>query len=145
MVNTIAKHVDGGQVAEEQARSAEPAKVVGEAILSAFADDADLIEIIDIFVSDLPSKLTAMREALANNHHEELQRLAHQLKGAGGSYGYPQLTEVSKTLESAAKIQDVEGAGMALGELSKLCEAVANGHNTEATLEEVERESFNNR
>ena len=46
----------------------------------------------------------------------------------------PQLTEVSKALE---------GAGMALGELSKLCEAVANGHNTEATLEEVERESFN--
>ncbi len=75
------------------------------------ADDADLAEIIDIFVSELPGKLIAMREALANQHHEELQRLAHQLKGAGGSYGYPQLTQVSKKVEDAAKIQDVDGAG----------------------------------
>ena len=111
---------------------------VGEPIQSEFADDPDLAEIIDQFVTGLAEQLKAMREALANNHHEEVQRLAHRLKGAGGSYGYPLLTEVSKTLEDAAKAQDVEWAGVAISELAKLCEAVVNGHNMEAASEELE-------
>jgi len=137
MINTIVRHI-GGQVADKWARSEEPAKALGEAIRSEFADDADLAEIIDQFVTGLAEQLKAMREALANNHHEKVQRLAHRLKGAGGSYGYPLLTEVSKTLEDAAKAQDVEGAGVAISELAKLCEAVVNGHNMEAASEKVE-------
>ena len=44
-----------------------------------------------------------MSKALANNGFEELRRLSHQLKGAGGGYGYTSLTEKARQLEDAAK------------------------------------------
>lgn len=118
-----------------QAGAPEPASSadnVSGVIHSEFADDPDLADIIDDFVAGLPETVSAMREALANNHHEGLQRLAHQLKGAGGSYGYPQLTDAAKVLEDAAKAKDAEAARLALNDLSELCKAVEAGHQTHA-------------
>ena len=37
----------------------------------------------------LAGLIDAMRQAIADGRHEELQRAAHNLKGAGGGYGYP--------------------------------------------------------
>ena len=69
-----------------------------------------------------------MQQALANADFETLQRLAHQLKGVGGSYGYPEVTDAAKTLEDAAKARDPEAAGLALASLAQLCRAVIAGH-----------------
>ena len=103
-----------------------------EPIFSEFADDPDMADMIDGFVAGLPARLKAMREALAGNHCEELQRLAHQLKGAGGSYGYPSLTDAASILEDAAKARDLEAANLALSELGALCRAVVPAHAAEA-------------
>ena len=70
----------------------------------------------------------AMREALANNHHEHLQELAHQLRGAGDSYGYPCLTAIAKTLEDAAKDSDLEIAKLTMKELSATANSIVAGH-----------------
>jgi len=99
-----------------------------ESIQSEFADDPDMAEIIDNFVKGLPDTISSMRDAANHNHHEELQRLAHQLKGAGGGYGYPLLTKTAKTLEDAAKAQDIEKAMLVLSSLNQLCNAVVTGH-----------------
>ena len=61
---------------------------------------------------------------MANADFEALQRLAHQLKGAGGSYGYPALTDPAKALEETAKARDHEAAGLAFTPLAKLCQAI---------------------
>ena len=94
-----------------------------------------MIDIIDEFVQRLPHTVAAMRQALANNHHAELRRLAHQLKGAGSGYGYPCLTETARTLEGAAKADDVEAATLALKELIALSRAVADGHGIRVSAE----------
>ena len=49
------------------------------------------------------------------------------MKGAGGSYGYPKLTEVAKALEDAAKAEDTEAGMLALGEFAELSRAAAQG------------------
>jgi len=87
-------------------------------------DDDGLAEVIDQFVASLPNQLDNMRQALAHNHFEELQRLSHQLKGAGGSYGYPSLTDAARALEDAAADADTEAANLALKEMADLCRAV---------------------
>lgn len=56
--------------------------------------------------------------------YDGLRRLAHQMKGTGGSYGYPMLTEAAKVLEEAAKARDVEACTTALETLEVLCQAV---------------------
>ena len=116
---------------------APPADDGSEAIHSEFADDLDLAGILDEFVTGLPDTILAMREALANNYHEELQRLTHQLKGAGGSYGYPQLTDAARSLENAAKAKDPEQVRLTLNELGELCKAVQAGHQAHAAAKET--------
>jgi HPt (histidine-containing phosphotransfer) domain-containing protein len=98
-----------------------------EAIVSTYAGDADLVPIVMEFVSCLPERIRAMRNDLSSGSFADLERLAHQLKGAGGSYGYPRLTGLAGSLEEAARVQDGEGAEKVLGELENLCEAIAEG------------------
>jgi HPt (histidine-containing phosphotransfer) domain-containing protein len=98
-----------------------------DALVSEFIDDPDMAAIIQQFVSRLPDQLAAMRDTLAKTQYEDLRRLAHTLKGAGGSYGYPLLTEVSAILENAAKSQDFANAQAALDALTTAVQAVQRG------------------
>ena len=116
LIRTIAAHVDTKAAAERPPPSGERtgSGANSEAIVSQFIDDPDMAQIIQGFVGRLADQLDAMRQALAGGRHEELRRLAHQLKGAGGSYGYPSLTEACKVLEDSAKMRDNVAAGAAL-------------------------------
>jgi PAS domain S-box-containing protein len=98
-----------------------------EAIPSAFRDDPDMADIIAEFVRQLPERLAEMRQAAGAGLWDVLRRLAHQMKGAGGSYGYACLTDAARELESHANQADVEGAMLALNHLAHLCEKVRAG------------------
>jgi len=106
-------------------------------IVSDFADDPDLAGIIEQFVAGLPSRLEEMRGAAANGDYERLRRLAHQLKGAGGSYGYPMLTDAARTLEDAARDGDIESGNLAMNRLAGLCQAVVRGRSEAHARSEV--------
>jgi|GEM_PF-1041909 len=101
-----------------------------DAIQSEFANDPDMADIIDEFVARLPDTLATMSQALANNCLDELRRLAHQLKGSGGGYGYPSLTDNARALEDAAKTGNVEEAGLVLNQLRTLVRAAVAGRRT---------------
>jgi PAS domain S-box-containing protein len=98
-----------------------------EPIYSDFRDDPDMAGIIAEFVAQLPYRLTEMREAAGNNQWEWVQRATHQLKGAGGSYGYACLTEAARELEPHVKRQDTEAAMLALNNLARLCQRMQAG------------------
>jgi HPt (histidine-containing phosphotransfer) domain-containing protein len=74
-----------------------------EAIRSIYEDDPDFAELVDSFASELPARALALEKHLGEGNLEELKRLAHQLKGAGGGYGFPKITEVAADLEQALK------------------------------------------
>ncbi len=107
-----------------------------DTIESEYGDDPDLIELIDEFVLGLNDDLKTMNEALENGEHDALRRLAHQIKGAGGSYGYPMITEVGKMLEDAAKEQDSDNCTLALNKLTVLCQAAVRGREAHVVIEE---------
>jgi len=95
---------------------------------SALADDPDLRELLQLFVDELPGKIEAMRRAIDEARIETLTRLAHQLKGAGGGYGYPAITDAAKALEADAREQaDVDRLQDDLTQLNKLCQAASRG------------------
>jgi CheY-like chemotaxis protein len=106
-----------------------------EALLSQLAGDPDVAGILDPFVARLDPQARAMHGALAQGRYADLQRAAHQMKGAGGSYGYPALTEAAKALEEAAKNEDPAGAASALERLAALCQAIQRGRDPSARSE----------
>ena len=52
-------------------------------ILSEFASDPDMTELVDIFVGELPERVRAIESARSERNYDIIARLAHQLKGAG--------------------------------------------------------------
>lgn len=71
--------------------------------------------------------------ALGNVQFADLHRLAHKMKGSGGNYGYPMLTDAAKDLEDAAKAQDLQSAGAALHKVALLCQAIQKGYRNYTT------------
>lgn len=68
-------------------------------IISEFADDAEFCDLIQLFVSELPDRVASIENAFTQGNHEEVTRLAHQLKGSGPGYGFPTIGEAAGTIE----------------------------------------------
>lgn len=93
---------------------------------SEFAGDADMRELVDMFVSDLPERIAAVESAFREAQHAELGRLAHQLKGAAPGYGFSTIGQAADALEQRIKRLDgapssVESVRSSVEQLLFLC------------------------
>ncbi len=104
-----------------------------QTVRSEFDDDPGLETVIAEYTAALPGHVDAMRRAADQGDHNQLQRLAHQLKGTGGSYGYPALSDLGKRLEDAAQASDTEGVALVLKELAELAQFLVAERRTSAT------------
>ncbi len=131
LVRAIAECV-GRELSEPQEPAkTEPAAAQDEGpIVSLYADDPDVAGILEGFIRGLNDQLTQMGDVFADGRYEDLKRLAHRLKGAGGSYGYPSLTDACKKLEDAAAAQDADSVVHSLEEVAGLCRAIKDGYQT---------------
>jgi len=80
-----------------------PAQTDTAPLLSEFADDPDMGELVELFLAELPDRVAALERAMRARDAEMISHLAHQLKGAGGGYGYPAITDNALLLERAAR------------------------------------------
>jgi histidine phosphotransfer protein HptB len=97
-------------------------------LYSSLADDPDLAEIVEMFVQEMPDRVSAMQARFDAQQWLELERAAHQLKGAAGSYGFNQLTPAAARLEAMLKQKRTEDEiRQALGELTSMCQRVRGG------------------
>ena len=83
-------------------------------------DDPSYADIVVQFVEGLSERLANMEEALSTSDFQALRVAAHQLKGSGGGYGYPLLTERAAELERHAKESLSDQCGKELEELKQL-------------------------
>ena len=90
-------------------------------------EDATLIDIVEEFVNGLDGRIQEMKAAFASNDCASLATLAHRLKGAGGSYGYPELTVAGGEMERRFKAQDLSDFDQWIGKLSQLTAAAKAG------------------
>lgn len=87
-------------------------------------EDASFSDIVMDFVNGLDKRLARMDQALNSSDFEDLRIAAHQLKGSGGGYGYPILTERAAELERHAKTSALDDCIKGLDELRQLCARV---------------------
>ena len=78
-------------------------QICGTPIVSEFAADPDMRELVEFFVSALPERVEALNAAFQEKRLRDLQRLAHQMKGAAGGYGFPTVGTAAATLEATLK------------------------------------------
>ncbi len=95
---------------------------VRQVLVSEFASDPDMVELVEMFVDELPDRVEAIEKMLKQQDFDSLRALAHQLKGAAGGYGFPTITDAAKTVETVAKTtQDVESLKKDVEYLTNLC------------------------
>jgi len=91
-------------------------------IRSIYEDDPDMKEIVREFAADAPRRAESLEEHLQSGDLAALQTLAHQLKGAGGGYGFDAVTERARELETALK--ERADAGTVKERCGVLCETL---------------------
>ncbi|HET6327670.1 MAG TPA: PAS domain S-box protein [Planctomycetaceae bacterium] len=88
-------------------------------------DDPDFREIVEQFVGRLGERLDAIENAFAALDLTEVAKLAHWLKGTGGSVGFPDFTEPSAELEERAIQGRIEAIPEAIGRLRQIAARIA--------------------
>jgi PAS domain S-box-containing protein len=76
---------------------------------------AVLIEVIQMYLDEVPQQLSALSSALAAGRGLELGRIAHALKSASLNVGAKTLGGLCKELESLGKANDIAGAAPLVG------------------------------
>lgn len=88
-------------VSEHARKPNAPPRAPAPPIFSAFSNDADMAAIVAEFVAALPQRLFAIRDGFEKGAFEATCRLAHQLRGAAGGYGFPAITDAAGAVERA--------------------------------------------
>src|SRR6185369_12993116 len=76
------------------------------------------------FLQNRRRDVAAMLDALERNDFETVQSLGHDMKGAGGSYGFQAITDIGAALEQAAGNTDTDASRKCVGELSTYLDRV---------------------
>jgi PAS domain S-box-containing protein len=97
-------------------------------LASGFADDPEMLELVEVFVASMDERLRDLAAALAARDWGTLRTIAHQLRGSGGGFGYPQVTSQAARLEDHI-IEQVPIATIEadVKRLASLCRAVRRG------------------
>jgi CheY-like chemotaxis protein/HPt (histidine-containing phosphotransfer) domain-containing protein len=89
------------------------------------ADDPAIREVVTEFIDSIASRLDAMSAALASENYDELARIAHSLKGSGGTAGFNCFTEPSARIEQLAKARQAGNIDAAIREIRELQQVVS--------------------
>lgn len=87
-------------------------------------EDPSFADIVVQFVENLSQRITTLEKAIDAADFEALRIAAHQLKGSGGGYGYPTLSDQAAKLEREAKKRALSDCVNSVEQLKRLCERV---------------------
>lgn len=105
---------------------------VDKFLYSDLANDPDFAPIVGMFVDEIPDRIASLQTAFLAHDWEGLRTKAHQLKGAGGSYGFAAMTPIAAALEHKVREAAPETEILeALTDLASLCARVRAGTPTE--------------
>jgi HPt (histidine-containing phosphotransfer) domain-containing protein len=78
-----------------------------------------------IFLANRWSDLEKMRVALAVQDFQAIQKIGHNCKGIGKGYGFPQISEIGASIQSAARAQDLSLTKQAISSFEGCLEAAS--------------------
>jgi HPt (histidine-containing phosphotransfer) domain-containing protein len=100
-------------VGTESTATRSDVAILNEAFLRRLSEEigADgVAEMVEIFLTDAPVRMAAIRRGLAEGADQTVRREAHALAGAASNVGLPRLSEASGALQSAVERSGVDEA-----------------------------------
>jgi signal transduction histidine kinase/CheY-like chemotaxis protein len=89
--------------------------------------EPEFTEIVNQFIGKLPDMITTIDAAFWANDWEKFRETVHNLKGMGGGFGFPQLTEHAAEIEKLHNQQDYAAIQPQLAELQQLSQRIQAG------------------
>ncbi len=90
-----------------------------------------MLELVEMFVDEMPDRISAIEQAVQEADIAMLTTLSHQLKGAAGGYGFGTITDAAAEVEKLAKTQkqidELEGS---IAQLLSLCRRASSNPST---------------
>ena len=104
LIAVVAKYLTNGKVDDNSSQDVE---FSGSSIESTMlVDDPDFLPLLKGFIENLGVSVTRLTSYAAEKNWVELKLLIHQVKGLGGGYGYPMLTDLAIEIELQAGNED---------------------------------------
>lgn len=102
-----------------------------DAALAAVEGDPELLaELVRLFLEDCPKQMVALQQAVEFRDGKSIERIAHSLKGAIGSFAARPAYEAALKLEGLGRQDDFAGARQACldleNEVASLTAALGN-------------------
>jgi HPt (histidine-containing phosphotransfer) domain-containing protein len=92
------------------------------ALIISEMESPEMLDLVEQFVGELPGRAEAVCSAFARQDLKLVERLAHQLKGAAGGYGFAPISDIAADLERCVREQaSPEDIGRQVRELADLC------------------------
>lgn len=113
------------EINEDSGTMNEPEMYDDEPIYSRLSQNIRFHPIIGSFIQRLEEQINAMLTALDQKDYAELADLAHWLKGAGGTVGFDQCTELAIDLELNAKQENYIECKKMVSQLQNLSKRLA--------------------
>jgi len=82
-----------------------------------------LRDLVPRFLANRRLDVEQLRDAAAQRDFEQARRIGHVLKGAGGGYGFDEITRIGAEIETLAKDSDERFAAL-VGELADYLDRV---------------------
>lgn len=89
-------------------------------------DEPDMLDLVKKFVDTLPNYISSLADARQKDNWDVMQTEIHKLKGLGGGYGYPLITELAMDIEDILKAGNYELVDEKLAVLSETMENIIN-------------------
>lgn len=86
--------------------------------------ESELEPIVPEFILNRKKDCILISSLLETNSFGEIRTLGHRMKGAGGSYGFDDISELGEAIEEAALIGDTGAICSAIQQLSAYLERV---------------------
>jgi len=103
-------------------------------IVSQYANDPEMAELVELFITELPTRVKALQSAWQAGEVNDLTRMTHQLKGSSAGYGFSSIGDAAGALEQRLlSLRDcdsesaIEGLSAEFRKLVELCARASAG------------------
>lgn len=108
-------------------------------IRSRFAHDPEMRELVPWFLGDLERRVEAIQSALDQHDAARLRVIAHQLAGSAKGYGFDQIGDAARKLESSVRFACLQrDANSSLGDAGGSDDGLADEMSLAGLVEKAE-------
>ena len=125
------------QYLNDTAQQLQPEPVNVEPLYSILSEqEPEFVDIVNQFVAKLPDQIATIDAAFYANDWEKFREAVHNLKGMGGGFGFPQLTEDAAEIEKLLNQQDYAAIAPIITALQQLLQRIQAGVAQTSALDE---------